>query len=210
MTSSNDNEPNLVDDIRAFVRPQVARGTRTFADILDEAIEVLLEEHVDADQGTVERLAHAEIEAAFAEHLSAQANWPKITDCDRLDRAFDVLNEGGIVARHDFTCCQNCGFAEIGEEIADAIKAGVDVTGFTFYHAQDTDNATEGGGLYLSYGHVEGGDVNAIAVGRIIVSALNAAGLQTEWDGTVGKRIAVRLDWKRRIQPSAAVNPSKA
>ena len=209
MTSSNDNGPNLVDDIRAFVRPQVARGTRTFADILDEAIEVLLEEHEGADQDTVERLAQAEIEAAFADHLSAQATWPKITDCDRLDRAFDVLNEGGIVARHDFTCCQNCGFAEIGEEIAEAIKAGIDVTGFTFYHAQDTDHATEGRGLYLSYGHVDGGDVNTIAVGRIIVSALNAAGLQTEWDGTVGKRIAVHLDWRRRIPESAAVLPPR-
>ncbi|MCC7250802.1 hypothetical protein [Hyphomicrobium sp.] len=198
-------EAALVAQVHGFVRTAVARGDRTFADVLEEAVEYVLDEHEDADAETVERICEAEIDKAFAAHLAAQATWPEITDCDRLDRAFEALNDGGIVARHDFSCCQNCGLAEIGEEIQGAIDAGFDVSGFAFYHTQDTDNAAEGHGLYLTYGHVDGGEDNSVAVGRVIVDALRKAGLDTEWDGTLRKRIGVRLDWRRRIPATAVV-----
>lgn len=195
----------LIEDVRAFVRPLVARGDRAFADILEDAVEYLLEENENADPAKVEQICETEIDKAFAEHLAAQATWPQVTDCDRLDRAFDALNNSGIVARHDFTCCQNCGLAEIGDEIQSAVDAGFDVSGFTFYHAQDTDGATEGHGLYLTYGHIDGSEANSVAIGRRIVAALRDAGLETEWDGSIDKRIAVRLDWKRRVVPSAVI-----
>jgi hypothetical protein len=51
---------------------------------------------------------------------------------------------------------------------------------------------------------VEGGEANGIAIGRTIVSALQDAGLKTDWDGTMGKRIGVPLNWQRRIPPSFA------
>lgn len=203
----DDRPEDLAAEIRTFVRALVARGDRTFADVLDETTEYFLESYDDQAE-LVEQISKREIERAFFEHIARQATWPDVTDCDRLDRAFEALNAGGIVARHDFTCCQNCGFAEIGAEIEAALEAGVDVSGFTFYHQQDTDSATEGGGLYLSYGHVDGGDANAIAVGRVIESALNAAGLETVWDGTVGQRIHVRLTWQRRVSPAQAAVPS--
>lgn len=193
----------LIQEIRDFVQPIVARGDRTFADVLDEAVEYALEEHEDADADAVTRICEQEIDAAFAAHLAAQSSWPEVTDCDRLDRAFETLNAGGIVAEHDFTCCQNCGLAEIGDPIQAAIDGGVDVSGFAFYHAQDTDAAVEGHGLHLTYGHVDGGETSGVAIGRIVVNALNAAGLETAWDGTFGKRIHVRLDWQRRIPASA-------
>lgn len=202
----NDRPDDLTGEIRFFVRALVRRGDRTFGDVLDETTEYFLESYEDQAEA-VELISRREIETAFADHLAEQATWPAVTDCDRLDRVFEALNAGGIVARHDFTCCQNCGFAEIGAEIHDAISSGVDVTGFAFYHQQDTDSATEGGGLFLSYGHIDGGDANAIAVGRVITSALDAAGLKTDWDGEVEKRIFVGIDWKRRIPPSAAEQP---
>ncbi len=198
-------DAKLTQEIRAFVRPIVARGDRTFADILDEAVEHVLEENEDADAATATRICEREIDAAFAAHLAAQSSWPEITDCDRLDRAFEALNAEGIVAEHDFTCCQNCGLAEIGEPIQAAIDAGADVSGFVFYHAQDTDGAVEGHGLHLTYGHIDGGDTSGVAIGRRVVGALTAAGLETTWDGSFGKRISVRLDWQRRIPASAVV-----
>lgn len=196
-------DPDLEAEARALVRPLVARGNRTFGDVLEEAVEYLCETHKDEAQ--VKAVCEREIGQAFADHFAAQATWPQITDCDRLDSAFTALNEGGIVAVHDFTCCQNCGLAEIGDEIGAAIRRGVDVSGFVFYHQQDTDHATEGHGLYLTYGHVDGGETNGIAIGRIVVSALNAAGLQTDWNGTLGKRIGVSLAWQRRIPHSAVL-----
>jgi hypothetical protein len=198
-----DPEPDLDAEVRDLVRPLVARGNRTFGDILDEAVEHLTETH--ADEARVKAACEREIGQAFADHFAAQATWPEITDCDRLDSAFQALNEGGIVAVHDFTCCQSCGLAEIGEEIGAAIRRGIDVSGFVFYHQQDTDNAAQGHGLHLTYGHVDGGEINGIAIGRIVVSALNAAGLETEWNGTLGKRIGVHLAWQRRIPRSAVL-----
>jgi len=38
--------------------------------------------------------------------LDAQREWPSVTDCDRLDRAFADLNGRGIVARQNFACCK--------------------------------------------------------------------------------------------------------
>ena len=196
------DDAKFTQDVQEFVRPIVARGDRTFAAVLEEAVEFFNEDHDDKD--AVKRTCEAEIEKAFAAHLAAQASWPEVTDCDLLDRAFAALNQGGIVARHDFTCCQTCGLAEIGDEIRTAIDAGVDVSGFTFYHTQDTDSAADGHGLYLTYGHMDGSEVAGVAIGRIVVSALTEAGLETDWDGTFGQRIGVHLDWKRRISADAA------
>ena len=198
------DDAKFIEEVQEFVRLIVARGDRTFADVLEQAVDTFNEEYDDKD--TVERTCEAEIEKAFASHLAAQATWPQVTDCDRLDRAFETLNQGGILARHDFSCCQNCGLSEIGNDIRTAIDAGVDVSGFTFYHTQDTDSAAGGRGLYLTYGHMDGGEVAGVAIGRIIVNALNEAGLETNWDGTFGKRIGVRLDWKRRISKHAAIS----
>lgn len=211
MNSSNDSDAGLMQDIRAFVRPQVARGNRTFAEILEDAVEFLFEAYEEeTDEATIARLTKIELDAAFADHLAAQAAWPEVTDCDRLDRVFEALSRGGIVALHDFSCCQNCGLAEVGAEIDETIRSGVDVSGFTFYHAQDTDRATEGGGLYLTYGHVDGSETSGVAIGRAVTETLREAGFKIDWDGTFSKRIAVRLDWQRRIPASAAVPPPES
>lgn len=202
---NENDEAAFIEEVREFVQPLVARGDRTFAEAIEETVEYFLEEHENADAATVERICEAEIDKAFAAHLAAQATWPEVTDCDRLDRAFEALNEGGIVARHDFSCCQNCGLAEIGDEIQAALDAGVDVSGFTFYHTQDMDGAVGGRGLYLTYGHVDGGETSGVAIGRVIVDTLRAAGLDTDWDGTFGQRIRVTLDWQRRVPVSAVV-----
>jgi hypothetical protein len=204
MTEDAMDEAEFVQEVREFVHKMVARGDRSFDAVLEEAVEYFLEADENSDTSHVEKVCNAEIEKAFAEHLQRQETWPEVTDCDRLDAAFEALNDGGIVAMHDFTCCQNCGLAEIGAEIGTAKEAGVDVVGFAFYHSQDTDAAAAGHGIYLTYGHVDGGEVNGVAVGRVIVTALEEAGLKIVWDGTMGKRINVPLIWQRRIAPEDA------
>jgi hypothetical protein len=197
------SDRDLATDVREFVRPLVARGDNTFTDIFEGAVEYLSETY--DDEAAVKAACEAEISEAFADHFQAQATWPAITDCDRLDRAFAALNERGIVARHDFSCCQNCGLTEIGDEVVSVAEGGKSVTGFTFYHAQDTDRATQGDGLYLTFGHIDGSEENGTEIGRLVVKALGEAGLETNWDETFGKRISVLLEWKRRIPPSAVL-----
>ena len=119
--------------------------------------------------------------------------------CDCLDQAFAALERSGVVARQNFACCQTCGHAEIGDEIAEA-QEKADVVGYTFYHMQDTERAAEGGGLYLSYGALEQTESALQKVGRSIVEALRKEGLKAEWDGDPKKRIEIRdLLWRRRL-----------
>jgi len=135
---------------------------------------------------------------AIVAHRRAQQQWPLMTDCDKLDAAFHALEDEGVVARHHFTCCGTCGVAEIGDEIADTAYRGVDVTGYVFYHMQDTEHAVDGCGLYLNYGGVDDDAEQSIAIGHRVATAVRASGLDVDWDGSLSKRIGVSLDWKRR------------
>ena len=49
--------------------------------------------------------------------VTEQRTWPEITDYDRLHDAMQELSANSIVARENFSCCQNCGRAEITDEI---------------------------------------------------------------------------------------------
>jgi hypothetical protein len=121
-----------------------------------------------------------------------------VTDCDRLDAAFSDLEGKGVLARQDFSCCQNCGHGEAWSEVKEGLSRGQKLQGYTFYHQQDTERAVDGGGLYLAYGAVADGDEAETAVGKAIAEALQAQGLNVTWNGTNKQRIFVKLDWKRR------------
>ena len=172
-----------------YVRAAVARGRHAFATIVADAVEYL---HGYADPGDLRALAWRLAEPAFAEHLAAQATWPERTDSDRLSNAFRNLDASGIVAREDFTCCQNCGTTEIGGEVVDVEAC----RGYVFYHGQDADRAVAGGGIWLSYGLFE--RETTPEIGEEVCAALRAEGFEVDWDGSPDKRIRVPLDWARR------------
>jgi len=163
----------------------------------DERDEIV-EELIDSAQGdeldvTEEQIA-AIVDEAWREHLAEQATWPPMTDVDRLNRAFATLDASGIVARQNFSCCQNCGHGEIRDERPDDAPSH----GYTFFHVQDTEAAVDGGGLYLAYGSFEP-DSDAAGVGRRVSEALRAEGLSVEWNGSTNTRILVKLEWRRRL-----------
>jgi hypothetical protein len=181
--------------MRAYIARKVAAGFNSSSDIIRDAVEVHAEEaEPSVLQPLAARMAQEEVEA----HLRAQATWPDVTDCERLDDAFAELNDRGIVCRQDFSCCGNCGVYEIGGEMHAQRVAGRTVRGYAFYHMQDTGGAVERGGLYLNYGSAEQGEDAAVKVGREIVAALERHGLKTTWNGRWDTRIGVELDWKRR------------
>ena len=154
----------------------------------------------DADEAEVDAL----VDEAFAARDQAAAAWPEVTDCDRLDRAFEVLETSGIVARHNFACCHNCGRDEIVDEIDEARKARRRVDGFVFYHMQDTDTAVTGGALHLRYDGTSGSET--VAIGARIVAAMRDAGLAAKWNGDAAKTIEVALRWQRRVAPRATAS----
>lgn len=183
---------DVMDELRAYIRSELRIGFTPVDEIVELALDVVEDDDPARFRAAVEHLLAVESQALRRE----QEKWPAETDCDRLDRAFADLERRGIVARQNFSCCQNCGSTEIWGEVYDAVDAGASIHGHTYYHAQDAEGAAEGCGLFLAYGSVEEG--GTAEVGREIVSVLNAHGLAAEWNGTPQTRIRVPLDWKRR------------
>ncbi len=156
----------------------------------DEVLEAVLESYEDE---LSEEEAEALVDRLWAARVAEQATWPETTEVDRLLFAFETLDANGVVARANFTCCATCGHSEIGAEAEDHHR------GYVFFHEQDTENAAEGGGLYLAFGAFHDGDTTAI--GREVVAALHAVDLPTRWDGTAAQRILVApLNWQLRLR----------
>jgi hypothetical protein len=181
-------------DVREYAARAVAEGFDGREALCDNVRDAFEGDAADSSLDAIPEM----IDAAIAAHRRDQQNWPIVTDCDKLDAAFAALEDEGIVARHHFTCCGTCGAAEIGDEIDATVARGHNVEGYTFYHMQDTERAVEGGGLYLNYGSVDNDDERSVAIGRRIARVMLASGLEIDWDGSLGKRIGVTLDWKRR------------
>jgi hypothetical protein len=190
---------NLDDEIRAFVRQQVAMAELPAAAIVAETVEYL---DGEAAPDLIEELAWAVVAEELTAHLADQESWPEVTDSDRLTAAFRALSAAGIVARENFACCQNCGVGEIGAEA----RRGVEPRGYTFYHRQDAERGVDGSGVWISYGVFEG--ASAAEIGAEVTAALRAAGLAVNWDGDAGRRIHVPLRWQRRRVGRLAAVPA--
>jgi hypothetical protein len=186
-----------LEEARTALATSIRSGFDTLEEAIESALEIITEGHElpDGDElaEQVRAMAVSEVERLRAE----QATWPATTDNDRLERAFAALEAGGIVARENFTCCQSCGHAEIGDELDAARERGTAVRGYAFFHQQDTERAVEGGGILLAYGAVVE-DVDSAAIGREIAEALRATGLTVNWSGEVSKRIGVPMEWRKR------------
>src|SRR5208337_4485547 len=114
---------------------RVTEGFESAHEIIENAIHYAFESYEREDlRGVIKRITAESLAGHRAEH----AGWEGSTDCDRLDEAFAALNNQGIVARQNFSCCNNCGFTEIWDEIEDEEKRRP-VEGYVFYHLQCTE-----------------------------------------------------------------------
>ncbi|MGW3042561.1 DUF6891 domain-containing protein [Kitasatospora sp. NPDC001159] len=195
MTQETALTPDVLLEARDRARELIRCGFQEPDEIAESLVEVL------DDQGLTQEEAERIVAPLWTERLAEQAAWPETTDVDRLEEAFDALEEQGIVAAMDFTCCAGCGYAEIGDE------ADEDSHGFVFFHQQDTEAAAAGRGLMLRYGAFHTGDEpnevserRTVEVGRAVVAALETVGLPVEWDGSPHAAIRVApLEWLNRL-----------
>ncbi|MFI7487900.1 DUF6891 domain-containing protein [Micromonospora echinaurantiaca] len=189
----------LDDQIRAFVRRQVALAELPAAALVAETVE-----HLDgeADPARVAELAWPVVGEELSAHLAAQESWPELTDSDRLTAAFRALTAAGIVARENFACCQNCGLSEIGADVPRSIVP----RGYAFYHRQDAERGVDGEGVHIAYGLFE--QPPSAAVGEEVAAALRAEGLTVRWNGEAGNRIHVPMVWRRRRVGRLAAVPA--
>ena len=156
-----------------------------------------------------ERYEPGELDAAEVQHYlalclqdweQAKRSWPRITDCDRLDLAFEQLEQQGVLCRQNAGQTQSDGYEDIRlawTQRSDAER----YIGYCFFHGQDLARVVQGGGLYLAFGPLDAALEHSlgIEVGQRVMRALVAAGLHAQWDGHVGQRIALPVfDWKSR------------
>ncbi|MFJ6670352.1 DUF6891 domain-containing protein [Actinosynnema sp. NPDC091369] len=192
MVERADDEPDLPADVAAEVEEYARSVVHAGFTALDDAVEAVADHFADGEHPVAPATARAVVERLWRERSAEQRGWPAGTDVDRLFEVFDALDRGGITARADFTCCQTCGHAEIGDE------AGEGARGYVFFHRQDTERAVADGQVWLAYGSL--GDVADEAVGHEVVAALTAGGLPVEWNGSARTRIKVGpIAWQKRL-----------
>ena len=179
------------EDLQQRLREVLVGGYTTRAELAEIAEEYL----VSAGRRPVSReQARVLADRMWLERVAEQADWQSETDPERLTRAFAALQQAGITARENFTCCRSCGQSEIGGE------GGPDARGFVYFHTQCTDAAAAGHGLTLLYGGFDGTSGTTAAIGHEVVATLEAVGLLVEWDGDPGRGITVTpLHWRRRL-----------
>lgn len=126
--------------------------------------------------------------------VAEEATWQGASTNDRIDKAFEFLDQSGIYSAQDFWCCSSCGHAAAAETMTERKTRG-----YVFYHEQDTDRGVEGGGLMLAFGSYEGEDPKTEAIGREICDALNRFGIPNEWNGSASSRILIQpFEWRKR------------
>jgi hypothetical protein len=186
-----------LDDLREFIAYRVREGFESAHDIIENAGDWAYGRYERDDLLPEIKRLTAE---ALAAHRSEQAGWGPTTDCDRLDAAFAALNARGIVARQEFSCCNNCGFTEIWDEIEEAEKHQP-IEGYVFYHLQCPERAIATGQLLMAYGCLEDDPEALQRVGNKIVAELHRVGLNASWGGTLSHPIVVKgIVWRRRRQ----------
>lgn len=185
----------VLEALRSFIAFRIREGFESAHEVVENATNYALEEYGREDlQPAIKRITAKLLSA----HRAEQASWESATDCDRLDEAFGALDQQGIVARQDFSCCTNCGHTDIWDEIAQ-VEQHRPVEGYVFYHPQCTERAIKSGQLLLAYGCKEDDSEALARVANKVVEELRRVGLDAKWQGNAGYPIVVDgIDWRRR------------
>lgn len=182
------------------------------------------------------RLRQLEIwtDHALALHREEERRYPPLTDCDRIDRAFQKLQEQDIIARQHFSCCNSCGHRQIETDGIKLMMRGQKKRGYVFYHKDDTERAARSGLLYLTFGafsepdpsyasetsgarqnsprdQLQGSQLDRNqAIGEILQETLASEGLEVSWSGSALHRISVTLNWQKRRQDLAELENERS
>ena len=183
-----------------------------------QEIDLSLKDNVDTPEKIVERVveifglkgkaktqAATQVAAAHQAFLQQQAQWPAITDYDRLLKAFDVLFDQGIIA------LPATGF--YSDEAPDEVMyfannhwGQYDYQAYCYFTLQSMRHASKGEGLDLSFGPLDSQLEEALGVeiGQTIVKALREQGFDPSWDGTFNQKVILpKFDWRQHLDFTA-------
>ncbi len=193
-------EPALT-ELETEIWDRVVRGEDDPGDFVD-----YLEDDEERHGLTDEELIAA-YEKALDARRSQQRSWGEVRS--NLTRAFDELNQLGVLARENFTCCGTCAATEIHDERDDSRHWH----GYLWYHQQDTESlvAAPDGSVYLGYGAYPPPAFDKAAfddlteeeqrsryeadvrrmLDDLVFPVLRKHGMQTEWNRSQATRIRV-------------------
>ncbi len=161
------------------------------------------------DDGARGGVTDGELAAAYGLALDVrraqQREWGAVQS--NLTRAFAELNQLGVLARENFTCCGTCAAAEIHAERDESRHWH----GYLWYHQQDTESlvASPHGSVYLGYGAYPPEDFDAAAydalsedekrvryqadverlLDDVVFPVLREHGMRVEWNRNLATRI---------------------
>lgn len=182
---------DVLADVRGTARAMVRGGCCTLEQVLARALDVAALADDAPSAGSVERIVRHEwaVRAAALAEASTVAS-----DHVRVERAFAALEREGITARLGFSCCHECGEAELRDALPDGAYAVVT--------QPDLEEVVAGrlvvrcGTVGTSRGPADVRDV----VGRV-VTALTAQGLDARADaGTVVVQVR---EWRKPLPVAA-------
>lgn len=182
------------EDILGWVRSLVWSGEYGEDEVASQ-VDDRLGQDDEVDEGWLRDVIRSEAESK----RKAEATWPKVTDYDRLDRAFSILEAQGIIALHRAGFTQSDGLAEVEDAYQEAGGKHSDYAGHCFYTEQDQEGALDGRGLYIGFGHLSGSDAKGVKVGQMLRAALEREGFEIDWNGTIKSRLSIKgFHWQRR------------
>ncbi len=164
----------------------------------EDVFEAISEEYLDPYELSADDRAWIDAKAEEEANAKSEAeeDWPETTDWDRLDAAFNDMDEVGILALHNAGMTQSDGMSDAADIAAQMKDEGYTFKGYVFYHSQDVDGALQGAPLHLAFGAFDDGDGAAVA--HEAVTILQNSDFEVEWDGTLDQRIALKgFDWKK-------------
>jgi hypothetical protein len=194
---------DALESVREWIEEAVVGGFDSYATVRESIVELAADDGVDAD--TAVRL----LEQRWDARRTEQQSWTTPSDADRLAAAFSELNNAGVLARMNFSCCGTCGPGELFD-VRDADKPQ---QSYVFFHQQEAERVGDGE-LFLGYGSfVDTGDLPdpqreyerlALAAGEQVRTTLTKHGLEVVWNGTLSRKIQVQLpDWRVPLPPRA-------
>ena len=184
----NETEKYILDTIKSCV-------WSGFYEIVDvhQVIDDILED--DAN----EAMLRSAVAPEFAKKAAAETSWPDVTDCDRLDVAFETMNASGIIALQNAGYTMSDGLGDVGEILHE--RGRENVRGYCFYHGQDLERAVAGTGLMLAFGDLDNDPTQKTEMGKAVKDLLESNGFLVEWSGDPESRLNIpEFDWKRRKQ----------
>lgn len=182
------------EDILSWVRSLVWNGEND-----EEDVALQINDQLGEDDDIDEVWLGNAIRTEANSKRKAEATWPTVTDFDRLDRVFTILESQGIIALHMAGFTQSDGLEEVEDAYQEAGGKNSEYAGHCFYTEQDQEHALNGRGLYVGFGHLLGKDAEGVKVGQTLRAALERGGFDVEWDGTINSRLLVKeFRWQRR------------